>query len=1537
MPQKLRPGLMPGPVPVKRFFETEAMRFLNALKSQHLPALRNLFGHHSRRIWNSSSRAHIELRGLSPLALEDFSTSLVAEIEACDGVIWAEVNGVLGRVIVSYDPARITLEELVETIEAVEERYDIDEEIFTENRPEHPGDDEPAVRALVRIGADITGVALALTLKQLRGKPNQSSFDFAALMALLENVPHLRNSVIKRVGFVAADFGLGLSNAFVQAIGSGPTSPLIDIPNQIMRFAEARARQRVWAEREHELCADPQHATAFTHQLHVRPKPMPDGPIERYGYDAWRMSLGGFIVGLADTQDFKRAATPLLDALPKPTRFGREGFSTQLGRALAARNIIALDSDALRRLDRINYIIVDDEILYTTEFKIDHVQPLTDIDITEAYHQAQLLFQENDPDVVHEANGWTLAPVARLKMPISTQIAQQADALENYRLRTGPTLALVHKRQIVALLRTRHTLHPEAENLVNAIRRTGLYFILATEDTSLTQNFDSDRRIQKGDALLERIRHEQRDNHGVCMLGFGPAHALHAADVSMGLTRPGQRPPWSADLLASHKLEDATFLIEAIAEARHIAEQSVILATAGAAIGAFHSIGGLKKTPINRVMFAVNSASVLALVNGVRGAAALDRRIKPAPRNGIPWHSWTTEKVLQHLESAPEGLSTQQASERMEPAGKSTSAPLALAQAVVKELSNPLTPVLLAGSAVSAIVGSLIDAGIVASVIGINGLIGGLERHKAEQVISVLAKRELNCVDTFRDGTLVNLESTQLVPGDVITLEAGDVVPADCRILESDMLEVDESALSGESLPVEKNASLTFAIEVAERTSMLYEGTSIAAGDVRAVVVATGEDTEMHRAVHRIGKRSLRESGVEARLRQLTDITFPFAASSGAALISMGLFRRQKLEELVGPAVNLAVAAVPEGLPILSTAAQLAAARRLSQFGILVRNPRAMEALGRVDVLCADKTGTLTEGQIQLHSVFANATTCTLDALDGEHRKVVAAALRATPEEPEDGLLPHATDRAILAARNQAGIELSTDSAPWKRLHELPFKSDRSFHAVLGQSQDKFVITLKGAPEEIIARCTQRQRGDFARRLNSLGRESLLEQADQLARTGLRVLAIAEKSVPADNKKTTGITPPLSAKTFGEEHLEQLTFLGFVALSDPLRPTSAAAVERLHRAGVDVIMITGDHASTATRIAADVGLTTDSGLLGSVLTGAEIEAMDDDTLDQALVNIKVVARATPTHKVRIIESLQRSGRTVAMTGDGGNDAPAIRLADVGIALGRYSTSAARDAADLIITDERIETIVEAIAEGRALWVSVRDAVSILVGGNIGEVGYMLGSGLFSREPTMNTRQLLLVNLFTDIGPALAIVLRPPPDVSPEELLHEGPDNSLGDALDQDIIRRAVTTGAAGFAAWAFARTFYMKQSASTIGLLSLVGAQLGQTLIVGKPTRTIVATSLGSAAVLLTLVQIPGISQAIGCRPLGPRGLLTVASATTLATLAAALTPRARAALQDFLTRRKGIPAASSIEPEFTHVPPSIPLHPFGMWPDAIL
>jgi magnesium-transporting ATPase (P-type) len=342
-----------------------------------------------------------------------------------------------------------------------------------------------------------------------------------------------------------------------------------------------------------------------------------------------------------------------------------------------------------------------------------------------------------------------------------------------------------------------------------------------------------------------------------------------------------------------------------------------------------------------------------------------------------------------------------------------------------------------------------------------------------------------------------------------------------------------------------------------------------------------------------------------------------------------------------------------------------------------------------------------------------------------------------------------------------------------------------------------------------------------------------------------------------------------------------------VAFRDPVRRTSAQAVADLQAAGVVSFMLTGDHPSTAEAIAREVGLLPPGGI---VMSGGALAQFTDDELDAQLKRVRVFARVTPAQKVRIVRALQRTGRVVAMVGDGANDAPAIRLANVGIAVGRHSTAAARAAADVVLMDERIETLVHAIVEGRAMWASVRDAVSILVGGNLGEIGFTLAAGLLDGRPPLNPRQLLLVNLLTDVAPAMAIALRPPAPGTLEALRTEGPEASLGQPLNRDIALRALVTSLGAGTAWVLGR-FGGRERANTVGLLALVGSQLGQTLMSGKLSRPVVITSVASAAALGLVVQTPGVSQLFGCKPLGPIGWATAVGAAAGATALASYFP----------------------------------------------
>jgi cation-transporting ATPase I len=573
---------------------------------------------------------------------------------------------------------------------------------------------------------------------------------------------------------------------------------------------------------------------------------------------------------------------------------------------------------------------------------------------------------------------------------------------------------------------------------------------------------------------------------------------------------------------------------------------------------------------------------------------------------------------------------------------------------------------------------------MILGVVALNGAIGAVQRLQTERSIAELNRSEPQFVTVRRDGKDSLADAGELVVGDIISLRAGEAVPADCRILQATALEADESSLTGESLPVPKGPEPSLAAEVAERSSMLYAGTYVATGEMTAVVVAVGAETEAQRGLTLAGEQRL--TGVEQRLRSLVSLTIPAALASGAAVIGSGLLRGHPVSAVAQSGVALAMAAVPEGLPFLATVAQTAAAQRLAKRGALVSNPRSIEALGRIDTLCADKTGTLTEGHIELSVVGDAWGEDHLPALGGMRRRVLGAALRATPD-PSGGSLPHPTDQALVDGAERAGVALKRGAPDWTRKDELPFEPGRGFHATVGNAREGALLSVKGAPELVLPACTHCRgpRGGL-RPLDGSTATNLLRTVDGLARRGLRVLAVAERELGDD-------------EDLDEDSISGLVFLGFLRLKDPVRPTAAKALTELREAGVTVAMITGDHPSTAEGIAAELGLLNDNG----VVTGPEIDALDDASLAERLPEVSVFARVTPSHKLRIVQGYQRLGRVVGMTGDGANDAPAIHFADAGIAFGERATAAARAAADLVVLDDRIETLVDAIVEGRALW------------------------------------------------------------------------------------------------------------------------------------------------------------------------------------------------------------------------------------------
>ncbi|RLP95873.1 cation-translocating P-type ATPase [Micromonospora sp. CV4] len=1414
-----------------------------------------------RRVWSRPGRHHIEVHGVCQDGGDRLARQVEGALEGLPGVAWARVNAPSGRVVVAVQAPEPRLRDLIATIARVEETCD--HEPDPEIPPPHPPEEGPRTpRTLGALASDALGLTISAATRILPFAPVPA--EVAGLLAAVDLQPKLHALAARGLrADPRADILFPLAEAVVQGLTGGWAGIVLDGAQRIVQWGEARAQLTAWEKAEPRLTGDPEHATARWPVVE-RPRPKPHGPVERY---VNRMLAAGAAAATAAAPFAgpKRAAALGLSALPKAPGSGREGYAAQLGRILARRGVIAMDRSVLRELDRIDTLVLDAAVLGSNRGVLADLAPARGVDVEQVAEQAFALFDPADPAGARAADGWRLGP------PDQLPAGDPADIPDGDRLRAagGQLLGLAHNDRLAALLRVEPEPAPGVDGLPAAARQAGLRLVVAGGDE---QRYGfADAMLPGGDRLTDSVRALQRDG-AVVMLVSGDRSALGASDCGLGVSAPEDLPPWGAHLLVGADLRVVALLVEATGVARRMTQQNIRLAMAGTGLGALGAFTAAPTQLPRRSLAAVNGSAWLAFGHGVWRARRLpDQSDTPAPV-ATAWHLMPIGTVFDRLGTGPEGLDSAEAQRRQDgrgPGGGNPPGSGGLLRAFVDELANPLTPVLAAGAVLSASFGSLVDAALVGGVVGGSALIGAVHERNTERSLAELLSRSAVTARVRRDGVERVVAAEDLVLGDVIAVEPGDSVPADCRVLESVGLEADESSLTGESLPVAKSDRPVVAAAVADRHSMLYEGTTVAAGHGTAVVVATGADTEAGRSLAMV-RQAPPTSGVEARLGSLTSAAIPLAAGSAVAVAGAGLLRGVPLAETAATAANLAVASVPEGLPFLVSAAQLAAARRLAEHGALVRNPRTIEALGRVDVLCFDKTGTLTEGQLLLAGVGDGVGDryAPVDRLDDRLRLTLAAALRATPAAADPEELALQTDRAVRRGAGVAGVVEQTGAADWKAAGGLPFEPSRGYHASVGETGGHLLLSVKGAPETVLPRCSTRRTDGRQEPLDDAGRAELERVLADRAGAGNRILAVAECQVD-DPKVTDG-------------DVRDLTFVGFLALADGVRKSAAPAVRRIRQAGVHTIMITGDHPATAEAIAATISEHDEQ----RVVTAGELDQLDDQALAERLTNTDVVARCTPAHKVRIIQALQKCGRTVAMTGDGANDAPAIRLADVGIALGQRGTPAARAAADLVVTDDRLETIIATLVEGRAMWSSVRHALSILVGGNLGEIAFSVLTAAATGRSALTGRQLLLVNLLTDLAPALAIAIRPPASDRTDTLLREGPDASLGETLTREIGLRAAATTLGATAGWTLARYTGRRQRAGTVALVSLVGTQLGQTILAGGTSPAVLASTAASLGVLVVVVQTPGVSQFFGCTPLGPVGWTIGAGSALGATFA---------------------------------------------------
>lgn len=763
--------------------------------------------------------------------------------------------------------------------------------------------------------------------------------------------------------------------------------------------------------------------------------------------------------------------------------------------------------------------------------------------------------------------------------------------------------------------------------------------------------------------------------------------------------------------------------------------------------------------------------------------------------NGHVWYSLKAEQVLHVLSvHAHQGLSEGEAARRLETYGPNQliEAPrTTFWQMLVEQFNSFVVILLIVAALISAALGDILEAGAILAIVILNATLGILQEHRAERALAMLKKLAAPEAQVIRDGSRKTLPASQLVPGDIIILEAGNYVPADVRLIEALNLHIDEAALTGESAPVSKDAEAIYLDEnlpLGDRANTAFMGTLVTYGRGKGVVVATGMKTQIGMIAEMLQSVEQEPTPLQKRLDQLGK-TLGWAAIAVCALVFLfGWARGYDPLEMFIIAVSLAIAAVPEGLPAVVTISLALGMREMIKRHALIRRLSSVETLGSATVICSDKTGTLTQNEMTATRLWVDGHLFEITGsgyepqgefiFDGKKvdlkeypaalTTLWVAALNNDAGLEQSGsregkityrMVGDPTEGALIVAALKSGANYKALNQAYPRVQEIPFDSARkrmvTIHRVYhptpedaspfynNRYKSEFVVTVKGAPDEVLALCHSYQRiDDSVQALDEAMRKRILKANDALTANALRVLAMAYKVVPE--------MPDIQ----DVEGLEQgFTFVGMIGMIDPPRPEVAPALQTARNAHIRTIMITGDYPNTARAIAAEIGLL---GSNGTVITGAELDAMDDATLQSKVSKVAAFARVSPQHKMRIVQALRANGEVVAMTGDGVNDAPSIKLADIGVAMGITGTDVAKESADMVLTDDNYASIVAAVEQGRVIYSNIRKFVYYLLSCNLAEIATIFLGTLFTSGSPLTAIQLLWLNLITDGAPALAL-------------------------------------------------------------------------------------------------------------------------------------------------------------------------------------
>lgn len=756
------------------------------------------------------------------------------------------------------------------------------------------------------------------------------------------------------------------------------------------------------------------------------------------------------------------------------------------------------------------------------------------------------------------------------------------------------------------------------------------------------------------------------------------------------------------------------------------------------------------------------------------------------------WHSLDVNEVLRILDSTNAGLSSSEVSRRLEKYGPNELkeekgvSPLKI---LAEQFTQFLIIILIVATTISLLLGEVADAVVIFAIVIASAVLGFIQEYRASRAVEALKKLVTTTVTVIRDGGEMRVRSSEVVPGDIVALWAGDKVTADARVLMSNSLMLNEAALTGESEPVEKDSPpLPIETGLYARRNMVFAGTVVTYGRGNAVVTSTGMATEFGKIASMMQTVEVEQTPLEKRMTHLGHTLGVISFIVVGVVFALGLLRGHEMLAMFLWAVSLAVAAVPEALPAVVTGALAVGMQMMARRNAIVKRLPAVETLGSTSVICSDKTGTLTKGEMTVRELYLEGRIIKVtgvgytpegEFVDGspdKERPLLMAALlcndaRLVRSEGLWRIEGDPTEGALIVLASKSGLVHEEIAAQHPRVGEIVFSSERKRMTTVHRAGDgRLTAYMKGAPEVVLERCSGLLVGGRVLKMTEKERSSILEANESMAKQALRVLSLAYREIPVGTEK------------FSEDLEHDMIFIGLVGMIDPPREEAKTAVKLCAEAGIKTVMITGDNKYTAMAVARELGILDND----RVLTGGELEKMSGEEFDKIVEEVSVYARTSPADKMRIVKALKKKGHIVAVTGDGVNDAPALKASDIGVAMGITGTEATKEAADMILLDDNFATLVSAVERGRIIYTNIKKFLAYLLSSNVGELLLLLSAGLLGLPFPLITIQILWINLVTDGLPAIALGVDPP---EPDTMKHppRRPDESVFTPYVKNII------------------------------------------------------------------------------------------------------------------------------------------------------